>query len=564
MYTVRKNPPKEVQNALQKYDIRTQRLLYARNITTQEEAEAFFKKEWIAIETQQYKNIKKAVGRILDAVEKEEMIGIFSDYDCDGIPAAAALYTTLHALGHRRITYYVPDRNSEGFGLNKKGIKKMAANNASVVCVLDCGTASPEEVADMEQKGMHTIIIDHHLADETEPNAFAMINPTVEGVEQPHPCAAGVTYIVIQEIIREAQRRENIQKPPIGWEKWQLDIVGLATLSDMVPLRGINRQLAHYGLQVLRKSPRPGIQALCDVLRLDQQKVTQDDLSFLIIPRINAASRMGGAETAFKLLTTSSTTEAAQLARTLTELNNKRKTAVATMTKAAQKQAESKGKEKAVWVFGNREWKPSLVGLVAQKIAETYRKTVFVWGQGGTEEKAVIKGSCRSKEHNVFSLMKNTPEVFTEAGGHKQAGGFTLAHGAEVSLEDALNQTASKQEQEVSAHEMVVDNECTISEVADVYKLYEQFAPFGVQNEVIRIAIPQCTIHKKSMFGKKKEHVRYTLTDGTGYLDGIAFFAKENKEVHAEPGQTLRAVVGCVEMDTYRRKIQIRVIRCIP
>ena len=561
MYKVHSNPPKEVQDALQIYDTITQRLLYARNITTQKEAETFFKKEWITINPHHYKDSKKAAKRILDAVEKGEVIGIFSDYDCDGIPAAAALHTTLNALGHNRIVYYVPDRNSEGFGLNKKGVKKMIDEDASVVCVLDCGTANPKEIAEMERNGLHTIILDHHLAGETVPNAFATINPTMEEIEQPHPCAAGVTYIVIQEILQEAHKRENIQKLPTGWEKWQLDIVGMATISDMVPLRGINRQLVHYGLQVFKKSPRPGVQALCSELQIDQQKITQDDLSFSIIPRINAASRMGEAETAFKLLTTNSITEAMQLAKTLTKLNNKRKTAVAAMVRTAQKQAENKNKEKAVWVFGSREWRPSLVGLVAQKIADTYKKTVFVWGQGGTEEKTVIKGSCRSARCNVFSLMSGTPNVFLEMGGHAQAGGFTLIDGAEVSLEDALNKT--KITEEGVANELVVDSECAIKEIEDIYKIYEQFAPFGMQNEVIRIAIPKCTIHRKAIFGKKGDHVRYTLTDKTGYIDGVAFFAKENKEINAEPGQMLNAVVGQIEKDTYRNTVHIRVLQCM-
>lgn len=563
MYIVRKNPPKEIQDTLQAYDILTQRLLYARDITTQEEAETFFKKEWVAINPLQYKDMEKAVKRILDAVEKEETIGIFSDYDCDGIPAAATLYTTLKALGHNSIVYYVPDRNSEGFGLNKKGIKKMIDSNASVVCVLDCGTANPKEVEEMEQNGLHTIIIDHHLAGETMPNAFAMINPTLENSKEPHPCAAGVTYIVIQALIQEAHKRKSKEKPPVGWEKWQLDIVGLATVSDMVPLRGINRQLAYYGLQVFRKSPRPGVQALCSAVKLNQQKATQDDLSFSIIPRINAASRMGEAETAFKLLTTNNIDEAMALTETLSDLNSKRKTVVATMVRAAQKQAKNKNKEKAVWVFGSREWKPSLVGLVAQRLADTHKKTVFVWGQAEKEEKRVIKGSCRSRYCDVFALMKNNQEIFDEAGGHKNAGGFTLKDGAEISIEDALNSTKMVQEKEEDeAH--IVDSECTIDEIAKVYEQYEKFAPFGMKNEMIRIAIPQCTIHKKTLFGKNKDHIRYTLTDGTGYIDGIAFFAKENKEIDVHSGQKVQAVIGQVEMDTFRNKTQIKVIKCIP
>lgn len=562
MYKVRENPPKEIQDALQIYDTLTQRLLYARNITTQEEAETFFKKEWVAINHHQYKNIEKAIKRILDAVEKKETIGIFSDYDCDGIPAAAALYSTLCALGHKSIIYYVPDRNSEGFGLSKKGIKKMTDNNASVVCVLDCGTANPKEIEEMEQKGIHTIIIDHHLPGETVPNALAIINPTLENIKEPHPCAAGVTYIVIQALIQEAHKRKNKQKPPIGWEKWQLDIIGMATISDMVPLRGINRRLAHYGLQVFRKSPRPGVQALCSALRINQQKATQDDLSFLIIPRINAASRMGEAETAFKLLTTNNITEAMDLTETLTKLNNKRKTMVATMVREAQKQAENKNKEKAVWVFGSRKWKPSLVGLVAHRLADTHQKTVFVWGQAETEEKTVIKGSCRSTHSDVFALMKNTPDIFAEAGGHKNAGGFTLNNGAEVAFEEVINKTEGIYEN--ANEKYLIDSECVIDEVEKIHTLMHQFAPFGMKNEMIRIAIPQCTVHKKAVFGKRGEHIRYTFTDGTGYIDGIAFFAKEDKEVDVNANQTMRAVIGQIELNTFSNKPQIKVIKCIP
>ena len=562
MYTIRKNPPKEIQDALQMYDTLTQRLLYARNITTQEEAEFFFKKEWATINHHQYKNIEKAVKRILDAVEKEETVGIFSDYDCDGIPAAAVLFSVLHALGHRSIVYYVPDRNSEGFGLSEKGVRKMIDSGVSVVCILDCGTANPKEIEEMEQNGLHTIIIDHHLAGERVPNTFAMINPTIENIEQPHPCAAGVMYIVIQALIQEANKRKKRKNLPTGWEKWQLDIVGLATVSDMVPLRGINRQLVHYGLQVFRKSPRPGIQALCNALHLNQQKVTQDDLSFSIIPRINAASRMGKAETAFRLLTTDSIEEAMSLTETLTNLNNKRKTAVATMVREAQKQAKNKNKEKKVWVFGSRKWKPSLVGLVAHTLADTHKKTVFVWGQAETEEKTTIKGSCRSMYCDVFSLMKNTPNVFAEAGGHKNAGGFTLNEGAEIYLEEVINKVEGVQEEK--SEECLIDSECSVDEVAKIYALHEKFAPFGIKNEMIRIAIPKCTIYKKILFGKKKNHIRYTLTDGTGYIDGIAFFVKEDKEIDVDANQTMRAVIGQVEMDTFRNKPQIKVIKCIP
>ena len=555
MYVVREDPPKHIRDTLHIYDELTQRLLHARGITTQEEADIFFRKDWHAIDPYQYANMQKAVDLLLNSIASDKTIGIFSDYDCDGIPASAALYTTLNAFGHKKIIYYTPDRNTEGFGLNKKGVNTMIDAGASVVCVVDCGTSNPDEISELENNGIKTIILDHHLADKTLPSTFAMINPTVEpNIKKPYPCAAGVVYIFIQALIQQAHSTPMQIKPKMGWEKWQLDIIGLATLSDMVPLRGINRQFVHYGLQVLRKSPRPGIQALCKKINLNQQKITQDDLSFLVIPKINAASRMGKAETAFTLLTTNDIEEAMTLADAVTALNNKRKTAVATMVRAAHKQAEAKNKEKEVWVFGNREWKPSLVGLVAQKLSESYGKTIFVWGQGGSGEgEPSIKGSCRSNKHDVFTLMQKVPDMFAKSGGHEQAGGFTLTRGAEVVLEDELNNnvTASKGE----AEEVKIDKECSVSDIAAVFTLYEKFSPFGMENESIRIAIPRCRIHKQFKFGKNKEHIRYTFADETGYVDGIAFFTKDDESA-TDP----LTVIGQVEYDSFRNKPQIHVI----
>ena len=563
MYSVRENPPRHISDTLQIYDEFTQRLLYARGITTREEANFFLQKEWSVINPYQYTNMRKAADRLLKAIASNENIGIFSDYDCDGIPAAAALYSALSAFGHKNITYYVPDRNTEGFGLNEKGIEKMMSGGTSVVCILDCGTSNPNEVTKLENVSIDTIILDHHLPGTDLPNAFAVINPTLEtGIEEPYPCAAGLVYIFIQALIQQAKDDTQIKiKPAVGWEKWQLDIIGLATLSDMVPLRGINRQLTHYGLQVFRKSPRPGIQALCKKLRINQPKAAQDDLSFLIIPRINSASRMGQAEIAFTLLTTNSVEEAMTLTEALTALNNKRKTAVASMVRTAHKQAENKNKEKGVWVFGNREWKPSLAGLVAQRMTELYNKTVFVWGQGGNSDKeSVIKGSCRSVGHDLFDLMQKLPDLFIEAGGHQKAGGFTLSSGAEIRIEDDLNSIAPKKE--MVSQKIEVDSECSINEVFSIIDLYEKFSPFGMENKSIHLAIPRCKIRKRFEFGKNKEHMRYVFTDETGYLDGVSFFNKGKNSVSPDSKDSY-VVIGRLEFDNFRNKPQVHVITLI-
>ena len=558
MYSIRENPPQDIQKALEPYDLLTQRLLYARGITTKEEADFFFEKKWVAVDPYIYTDMKKGAQRVLDAIKAKEVIGIYGDYDCDGIPAAAAMHSTLNAFGHTAIVYYSPDRNIDGFGLNDKGIQYMIDNAASVVCIFDCGTSDPDGVAKLQAASIDTIIVDHHMPGNTNPEAFACINPLLEQhIPEPYPCAAGVAYFFIQGIITQAQDMSFTVKPKLGWEKWQLDIIALSTLSDMVPLRGINRQIVHYGLQVIRKSPRPGIHALCDELKIDQGQITQDDLTFLIVPCINAASRMADARLAFNLLTTDDIVAAKEFAATLTKLNNTRKTTVVPMMRQAHKQVTAKNPDKAVWVVGNRAWKPAFVSAVAQKLSEEYDKTVFVWGQGvDSSGDPIMKGSCRSPKHNTFEMMQEVLDLFIKAGGHPQAGGFTLVSGAELLLEDRLNETkASTQEID---RQYYVDSECAIRDIQDILSLCARFAPFGRENEQVCIAMLRVTVQSVKRFGKNKEHTRYTFNDGTGTTDGIVFFTREHEKNIAE-GQHLRAVVGFPEWDFYRNVPRVRV-----
>ena len=605
MYTVRESPPEEAVVALGGYDGLTQKLLYARGIVTAEDATAFFQREWRETDPYVYADMAKAAGRVVSAVGAAEPIGIYSDYDCDGIPAAAAMYSLLRALGHADIVYYVPDRNVQGFGLNGEGVRTMIDAGVSVVCVLDCGTSDPEHIGVLSDAGIDVIVVDHHLPGEQKPEPFAMINPTLEEVSEPHPCAAGLVFLLVQAVIDSAHRvveggtegvtgsvaggvaaagggavrygagdmtgdgavmvgggtaaAAGLAVPKRGWEKWQLDIVALATLSDMVPLHGLNRQLVHYGLQVLRKSPRPGVQALCRLLKIDQREITQDDLSFMIIPRINAASRMGEARTAFDLLTIDDPIKAMSLANELTKLNDARKRAVAGMVRQANKQAAGKNAERKVWVFGSREWKPSLVGLVAQKLGETHGKTVFVWGQGGADGEPSIKGSCRSVAHDAFAMMREVSDLFLESGGHRQAGGFTLVSGAELVLEDRLNETGALTTGDVP--DRCVDCECKVRDAERMFALSRQFEPFGIRNERITVAVPGVAVRRKIPFGKSGDHLRYVFFDDTGDIEGVAFFSgHDERHTIVSEGQKIRAVVGEPEWDPYRNQVRLRIL----
>ena len=573
MYSVRGVPSGDVAKCLEMYDAKTQTLLYARGIKTEQDAEKFFQKRWNPIQTTQYRDIEKAVERTIATLSRNEHIGIYSDYDCDGISSASALYSTLRSFKHKNIHHYTPQRNVDGFGVNKKGIEMLASNNVSVVFVLDCGTAHPEGIRMMKEKGMDVIVLDHHLPGSELPSPLAMLNPTLEDcmnfsntetIQPDKLCAAGVTYVFLHLLIAKAQTSSLQHIPVKGWEKWQLDLIALATISDMVPLCGLNRQFVHYGLQVARKSPRPGLQALCKKLRINQKTLTQTDFAFSLIPRINAASRMGCASTAFKLLTSETMEEALQLVNELERLNTKRKTTVATMMKTIQKQVERKDENATVWVFGDRQWKPSLVGLAAQKISEKYNKTIFVWGQSEGED-AVVKGSCRSKTKDVFVIMDEKKELFSEYGGHKRAGGFTLMQSAEVNLEKHLNNATNNATNTPTSSppSVVVDFICRVKEIPHISKLYTMFSPFGVGNEPITIVLDMCTIKTATRFGKHKEHTKFIFNDESETVNGVSFFSNQKLQEKIDIMQKeggLVSVYSTVEWDSFTKGLRLRVL----
>ena len=306
-------------------------------------------------------------------------------------------------------------------------------------------------------------------------------------------------------------------------------MVGLATLSDMVPLVGENRALAHFGLAVLRKNRRPGLRKLFGMLKINKNNLTEDDIAFLITPRINAASRMGHPRDAFQLLITEDEADADGFARHLDNINNERKGVVASIVKEAKRSIREKfanGGEKSIIVLGNPDWRPALLGLAANSIVEEYNRPVFLWGREGGE---FIKGSCRSDgATDLVAIMEGANGALLEFGGHKLAGGFSVSHEKIHTLEDALV--------EASTHvvnnnpEVLVDAEMSLKEInEDSVNKIARLAPFGVGNEkptfIFRDVVPE----KINRFGKAQEHLSVNLRDGAHIARAISFFTSPDQ-----------------------------------
>jgi len=525
-YTNPRFVPDEVKRELEGYSEYLQTLLYTRGIATKVEAEAFLNPSYELHLHDPFllHDMEQAVERVFSALAAKEHIVIFSDYDCDGIPGAVVLHDFFKAIGYEHFSNYIPHRHYEGFGFSESAAEKLSQQGAKLIITIDCGTCDIEAVAKAEELGVDVIITDHHEAKETLPKATAIVNPKV-GTTYPFDglCGSGVIYKLIQAMILRNQTK-NLFVLKEGWEKWWLDMVALATIADMVPLRGENRALAYYGLQVLRKSRRPGLQQLVTKQRASMRHLTEDDIGFTIGPRINAASRMDTPEDAFLMLSCSDHEAATEYVDHLEHLNNERRGIVASMTKEINKHLSVQEVMPQVLVFGNPSWRPSLVGLVANKLAEEYKRPAFLWGRDGN---GIIKGSCRSDGFvSVVNLMNETSHAFIEHGGHHFSGGFGVkdehVHTLSQLLNDAFLQLGERARIDL---ETQVDALLSLEDVTRNF-LNEQamLAPFGNGNPKPLYLFEGVVPADVSVFGKSKEHTKLTFAASGLAREAIAFF----------------------------------------
>ncbi|MBN2094211.1 MAG: single-stranded-DNA-specific exonuclease RecJ [Candidatus Zambryskibacteria bacterium] len=484
-------------------------------------------------------DIRKAVRRILKAIEKNERIGIWSDYDADGIPGGALLHDFFEKIGFKNFTNYIPCRHEEGYGLNNQGIEELSKNKVKLLITVDCGTRDNECVEQAKKLNMEIIITDHHEPSEKLPKAFAIINPKLKTSKYPEKilCGTGVVWKLI-EALRLTILSQGKLKFKDGQHKWLLDLVGLATISDMVPLVGENRVLVSYGLLVLRKTKRPGLIKLFKNLRINQQNLNEDDIAFMITPRINAASRMGHPIDAFNLLVAKTEAEAENYAKHLENINKERKILVANIVKEAKKKAKEKlaDSEKPVIVLGNPDWRPAVLGLVANSLVEEFDRPVFLWGRSASAKTAadkengeILKGSCRSDgKTDVVALMEKTKDHFLEYGGHKMSGAFSVDFEKIHDLENALIEASTALPKK--PEEILVDAELELKKilpekVEEILKL----APFGIENEKPLFIFPNVIPEKINRFGRASEHLSINFRDGTHSLRAIAFFTSPDQ-----------------------------------
>lgn len=561
-YRVREKAPQEIHDALAEHPEVVRDLLHTRGVSSKDAAQEFL---FPSFERHSYDpfllpDMEVAVERILRAIAGSEKIAIWSDYDCDGIPGGALLHDFFKLIGYENFVNYIPHRHIEGYGLNEKGLSDLHTEGVTLVITVDSGITDVGPVAHAHTLPLDVIVTDHHLPGPTLPAALAVVNP--KRVDNRYPfdglCGTGVAWKLTQALL--LKNRFGVAP---GKEKWLLDLVGLATVADMMELRDENRMLVHYGLVVMRKSPRPGLRALLSLARTKQNLLTEDDIGFTIAPRINAASRMDEPRRAFELLTARDEVEAGTLAKHLQHMNDVRKGVVAATVKEVNARIKEEGVPSGIIVMGSPSWRPGLLGLVAHGVVDTHARTVCLWGREGG---SVIKGSCRSDGSvNVVELMQEAKDMFLDFGGHKFSGGFSIPESSVHTLRERFAKAYEVVSTRTSAEEAVmVDRELPIEDASRTLPYLERLAPFGMGNEKPLFLIPGVQIGKIKQFGKGGDHIELALSgSGDSRLSAMAFY-KRPEDFSKTPQEGMTAnMVGHLERGVFDRRARLRLVDVI-
>lgn len=489
-------------------------LLIQRGIETFEDAKNFFRPSLEHLhDPYLMKDMDKAVARIELAIENQENILVFGDYDVDGTTAVSLVSSYLKSH-YPNIATYIPDRYDEGYGISFKGIDFADDNGFSLIIALDCGIKSIDHIAYAKEKNIDFIICDHHRPGNILPDAIAILDPKREDCSYPYDelCGCGVGFKLIQAL---GQNRNETIEDLVPY----LDLVATAIAADIVPITGENRVLAYFGLQVINSDPRPGIKALVHQIKKKTLDIT--DVVFIISPRINAAGRIKHGNHAVELLTEFNFEQAQQFASEIEQYNSDRKDLDKKITKEAFQQiVENQEENRFSTVVFQEDWHKGVIGIVASRLIETYYRPTLVFTKSGDKYAA----SARSvKGFDVYNALDACAHHLEQFGGHMYAAGMTLkAENYETFKEAFEKQVEESILPEMRTPEIEIDAEINFTDITPkLIRILKQFEPFGPQNmtPVFMTQNVKDTGYAKTL-GADDEHLRLFVKQNNS--DGIA------------------------------------------
>lgn len=526
-------------------------LLVQRGIETFEDAKAFFRPTLDHLhDPYLMKDMDKAIARIEKAIENDENILVFGDYDVDGTTAVSLVSSYLKTY-YPNVATYIPDRYDEGYGISFKGIDFGDDNGFSLIIALDCGIKSIDHVAYAKERDIDFIICDHHRPGSFLPQAVAVLDPKRDDCNYPYDelCGCGIGFKLIQAL---SQNRNQTIDDLIPY----LDLVAAAIAADIVPMTGENRVLAYFGLQVINTDPRPGIKAI--IHQLKKQTLDITDVVFIIAPRINAAGRIKHGNHAVELLTEFDFEQAQQFASEIEAYNSERKDLDKLITKEALLQiAENQEKERFTSVVFQEDWHKGVIGIVASRLIETYYRPTLVFTKSGDRYAA----SARSvKGFDVYNALEACSEHLEQFGGHMYAAGMTLKEENYQLFKEAFEkEVESTIHPDMLTPEISVDAEIDFADITPkLTRILKQFEPFGPQNmtPIFVTKNVKDTGYGKPM-GKEEEHVRLFVKQHNS--EGIAAigFGLGDKFDLTTNQKTFDAVY-CIDENEWNGKVSLQ------
>lgn len=462
-------------------------------------------------------DVSAAVARVYRAVLARDKVAVYGDFDVDGVTAAAIIAEGLSGLGVEPIIY-IPDRFEEGHGLNAGAVDKLHARGADLVITVDCGVTDVAEVRRAKELGMDMIITDHHVPSQSLPRAVAVVDPKREDSRYPHPdlAGAGVAFKLVQALLH----KDNRERLLTGL----MDLVALATVTDLSPMIGENRYLVKKGLRELNSSSRLGIQQMVGVTGLKAGDLDSEDISWVLGPRLNAAGRLDSASTSYRLLTTQSIDEARQLAAELEGRNAERQKLSSEVLDHARQKLIAKT-HLPLLMESDESYSVGVIGPVAGRLLdEFYRPVVIV-----SLAPDLCKGSCRSiPEFDMVSALEACSDLLTAFGGHALAAGFTVARENLARLEDRLMGLAREKLGHLDLRpELVIDAEVPLSTfTGDTFNLIQTLSPFGRGNPKPTFLTRYVEVAECRNFGSQGEWLRLKLRQGGVTWRAVDFRSK--------------------------------------
>ena len=465
-------------------------------------------------------DMDKLVERIIEAKDKNEKVAIYGDYDVDGITSITLIYSFLKDLG-LDVEYYLPDRQEEGYGLNKGAILSLKEKGISLIITVDCGISAVEEVEYANSLGLDVCITDHHECSDILPNAYSIVNPKRPDSKYPFNSLAGVgvSFKVLNAITKK------LNMPEDAYLKY-LDIVAVGTIADIVPLVDENRIITSNGLKMLQNTKNEGLKALMKVARISA--VDSDNVSFGLAPRINASGRMADATVAVKMLLSTNPMEAYNYAKVLDEQNMLRQEVEKNIYEQAVERIENEGldKRKSIVIEG-KNWHQGVIGIVASKLTEKYLKPVILL----TYEEDKAKGSGRIPQGiSLYDALTECKEYLTAFGGHELAAGLTLETKNIPAFKEKFEETITQMKSDDFVRNIEIDFEVfkkdmTFDAVAEI----ERLAPFGQKNKRPVFVYKNLKVVSVSTL-KENKHLKFRLQDDNFTVDAIFFKAGDRRD----------------------------------